>query len=145
MSLQLVFKTDYSIGILNVPQFRCHKRKSSTPEVFSFSFWGQRSKRDPDLKVRDGWYSTIACLQENVSVGMQRVKTKVFIQDPFNPVLFTENVERHVDVCYIICALTSLNYRLRYLRAWRRWCCSSLWCASTCQWSCHYWRGSWDS
>ena len=33
----------------------------------------------------------MACLQENVSVGMKRVKAKVFIQDPFNPVLFTED------------------------------------------------------
>ena len=33
----------------------------------------------------------IACLQENVSVGMKRVKAKVFIQDPFNPALFTDD------------------------------------------------------
>jgi len=33
----------------------------------------------------------MACLQENVSVGMKRVKGKVFIQDPFNPMLFTED------------------------------------------------------
>lgn len=52
----------------------------------------------------------IASLQENVTVGMQRVKAKVFIQDPFNPVLFTEDVKRYVDVCNIICTLTSLNY-----------------------------------
>jgi len=53
----------------------------------------------------------IACLQENVSVGMKRVKTKVFIQDPFNPMLFTEDAERYVDVSNIVCALTCYNYR----------------------------------
>ena len=48
----------------------------------------------------------MACLQGNVSVGMKRVKAKVFIQDPFNPVLFTEDAERDVDVSNIVCALT---------------------------------------
>ena len=51
-----------------------------------------------------------ACLQENVSVGTKRMKAKVFIQDPFNPVLFTEDSERYVDVRNIVCALTSYNY-----------------------------------
>ena len=43
---------------------------------------------------------------------MQRVKAKVFIQDPFNSVLFTEDsdLERYVDVRSIVCALTSYNY-----------------------------------
>ena len=43
---------------------------------------------------------------------MQRVKAKVFIQDPFNSVLFTEDsdLERYVDVRNIVCALTSYNY-----------------------------------
>ena len=41
---------------------------------------------------------------------MQRVKAKVFIQDPFNPVLFMEDSERYVDVRNIVCALTSYNY-----------------------------------
>ena len=45
----------------------------------------------------------MACLQEDVTVGMKRVKAKVFVQDPFNPVLFAENVERHVDVLYYLC------------------------------------------
>ena len=36
---------------------------------------------------------TMACLQENVSVGMKKVKVKVFIQDCFNPELFTEDAE----------------------------------------------------
>ena len=53
----------------------------------------------------------MACLQENVSVGMKRVKAKVSIQDPFNPVLFTEDAERYVDVSNIVCALTWCNYR----------------------------------
>ena len=48
----------------------------------------------------------IACLQENVSVGMKRVKAKVSIQDPFHPVLFTEDAERYVNVSNIVCALT---------------------------------------
>jgi len=52
----------------------------------------------------------IACLKQNVSVGMKRVKTKVFIQDPFNPMLFMEDAERYVDVSNIVCALTCYNY-----------------------------------
>ena len=52
----------------------------------------------------------MACLQENVSVGMKRVKAKVLIQDPFNPMLFTEDAERDVDVSNIVCALTCYNY-----------------------------------
>ena len=42
---------------------------------------------------------------------MKRVKAKAFIQDPFNPVLFTEDAERYVDVSNIVCALTCYNYR----------------------------------
>ena len=53
----------------------------------------------------------IACLQEDVSVGIRRLKAKVFIQDPLNPVLFTEDAERYVDVSNIVCALTCYNYR----------------------------------
>ena len=53
----------------------------------------------------------MACLQENVSVGMKRVKAKAFIQDPFNPVLFTEDAERYVDVSNIVYALTCYNFR----------------------------------
>ena len=52
----------------------------------------------------------IAFLRENVSVGMKRVKAKVFIQDPFNPVLFTEVEEKYVEVNNIVCALTCYNY-----------------------------------
>ena len=53
----------------------------------------------------------MACLQENVSIGMKRVKAKVFIQDLFNPVLFMKDAERYVDVSNIFCALTCYNYR----------------------------------
>ena len=54
---------------------------------------------------------TMACLQENVSDGMKRVKAIVFMQDPFNPVLFIEVAERYVNVSNIVCALTCYNYR----------------------------------
>ena len=53
----------------------------------------------------------MACLQENMSIGMKSVKAKVFIQYPFNPVLFTEDAERYVDVSNIVCALACSNYR----------------------------------
>ena len=46
----------------------------------------------------------MACLQDDVTVGMKRVKAKVFVQDPFNPVLFTEHAERYVDVSNTVCA-----------------------------------------
>ena len=39
------------------------------------------------------------------------MKAKVFIQDLINPVLFTEDEERYVDVSNIACALTCYNYR----------------------------------
>ena len=42
---------------------------------------------------------------------MKRAKAKVFIQDPFNPVLFTEDAEIYVDVSNIVCALSCYNYR----------------------------------
>ena len=42
---------------------------------------------------------------------MKRVKAKVFIQDPFNPMLFTEDAERDVDVSNVVCAQTCYNYR----------------------------------
>ena len=35
------------------------------------------------------------------------------IQDPFNPVLFTEDAERYVDVSNIVCALTWYNLYYR--------------------------------
>ena len=38
---------------------------------------------------------------------MKRIKAKVFIQDPFNPVLFMEDSERYVNVCNIVYALTN--------------------------------------
>ena len=45
----------------------------------------------------------MARLQENVSVGMKRVKAKVFIQDPLNPVLFTEDAERYRCKQHCLC------------------------------------------
>jgi len=53
----------------------------------------------------------IACLQGNASVGMKRVKAKVFMQVPFNPMLLTEDAKRYVDVSNVVCALTCYNYR----------------------------------
>ena len=53
----------------------------------------------------------MVCLQEDVTVGMKRVKAKVFVQDPFNPVLFTDHAERYLDVSNIVCALTCYNYK----------------------------------
>ena len=47
----------------------------------------------------------VACLQGNVNVGMKKVKAEVYIQDPFNLMLFTEDAERYVDVSYIVCDL----------------------------------------
>ena len=77
---------------------------------------------------------------------MKRMKAKVFIQDPFNPVPLTEDSEKYVNVCNIVCVLTSYNYSedilefeegdvilppdvLQHIY----------------QWSRHYCRGSWDS
>ena len=67
------------LAFLMFHNFGATKEKALHLKFSVLAFWGQRSERDPDLKVCDGWYSTIACLQENVSVGMKRVKTKVFI------------------------------------------------------------------
>ena len=53
----------------------------------------------------------IALLQDNVYVGMRRVEAKVFIQDPFNPVSFTDDSVRYVGLSNIVCALTSYKYR----------------------------------
>ena len=39
----------------------------------------------------------MACLQENVSVGMKRVKVKVFIQDPFNQ-CFSRKMQRDMSM-----------------------------------------------
>ena len=47
----------------------------------------------------------MACLQENVNVDMKKVKAEVYIQDPFNPMLFKEDAERYVDVSNIVCDL----------------------------------------
>jgi len=42
---------------------------------------------------------------------MKMVKAKVFIQDPFNPMLFMEDAERYVDESNFVCALTCYNFR----------------------------------
>ena len=39
----------------------------------------------------------MACLQENVSVGMKKVNAKVLIQDPFNPV-FSRKMQRDMSM-----------------------------------------------
>ena len=31
----------------------------------------------------------LACLQENVKVGIKKVMAKIFVQDPFNPICFS--------------------------------------------------------
>ena len=51
----------------------------------------------------------MACLQEIVSVSTKRVKAKVFIQDPLNPVLFTEDEERYVDVSNIVLTTVKIS------------------------------------
>ena len=53
----------------------------------------------------------MACLQESGSVGKKRVKAKVFIQDPFNSVLLTEDAGRYVDMSNIACALICHKFR----------------------------------
>ena len=77
---------------------------------------------------------------------MQRVKAKVFIQDPFNPVLFTEDSERYVDVRNIVCALTSYNYSEDILQFKEG---DVILLVDVFQhiyqWSGHFCRGSWDS
>ena len=77
---------------------------------------------------------------------MQRVKAKVFIQDPFNPVLFTEDSERYVDVRNIVCALTSYNYSEDILQFEEGDVIILLDVFQHIyQWSRHFCRGSWDS
>ena len=58
----------------------------------------------------------MACLQEDVTVGMKRVKAKVFVQDPFNPVLCTEHAERCRCERHCLCP-NELQLQRRYLRA----------------------------
>ena len=52
----------------------------------------------------------LACLQENVKVGIKKVMAKIFVQDPFNPICFSENSEKYVEVDSIICILTTYKH-----------------------------------
>ena len=52
----------------------------------------------------------LACLQENAKVGMSKMKTKTFIQDPFNPICFLEDSEKYVKMNSIMCILTSYKH-----------------------------------
>ena len=35
---------------------------------------------------------------ENARVGIKRVTGRIFIQDPFNPICFSEDSEKHIEV-----------------------------------------------
>ena len=79
----------------------------------------------------------MACLQENVSVGMKR---RSFQSSAVHG--------RCREICrceqqYCLCS-NLIKVPRRYLRAWRRWSYPSPWCAAPYQWSCHYRRVSWD-
>ena len=52
----------------------------------------------------------LACLQENVKVGIKKVMAKIFVQDPFNPICFSENSEKYIEVDSIICILTTYKH-----------------------------------
>ena len=52
----------------------------------------------------------LACLQENVKVGIKKVMVKIFVQDPFNPICFSEDSEKYIEVDSIICILTSYKH-----------------------------------
>ena len=52
----------------------------------------------------------LACLQENVKVGIKKVMVKIFVQDPLNPICFSEDSEKYIEVDSIICILTSYKH-----------------------------------
>ena len=52
----------------------------------------------------------LACLQENVKVGIKKGMAKIFVQDPFNPICFSENSEKYIEVDSIICILTTYKH-----------------------------------
>ena len=52
----------------------------------------------------------LACLQENVKVGIKKVMAKIFVQDPVNPICFSENSEKYIEVDSIICILTTYKH-----------------------------------
>ena len=39
----------------------------------------------------------LACLQENVKVGIKKVMAKIFVQDRFNPICFSEIIKMEVE------------------------------------------------
>ena len=51
----------------------------------------------------------LAVLQDNVYVGLRRVEAKVFIKDPFNPVVFTEDSVRYICRCEQHCLCSNLQ------------------------------------
>eukprot|EP00794_Sanderia_malayensis_P008148 gene8148-9020_t len=53
----------------------------------------------------------IASLQEDALVGGKRVRASVYSQDPFNPILFTENAEKSVEVINILCVITNCHLK----------------------------------
>eukprot|EP00794_Sanderia_malayensis_P016013 gene16013-17630_t len=53
----------------------------------------------------------IASLQEDALVGEKRVRASVYSQDPFNPIIFTENAEKSVEVINILCVITNCHLK----------------------------------
>ena len=51
----------------------------------------------------------IASLQEDTFVGTKRVRAKVYNQDPFNAIIFTEDTEKYLEVNNIMCVIS--NYK----------------------------------
>ena len=52
----------------------------------------------------------LACRQENAKFGIKKVMAKIFVQDPFNPIRFSEDSEKYIEVESIICILTSYKH-----------------------------------
>lgn len=51
----------------------------------------------------------IASLQEDTLVSTKRVRAKVYNQDPFNAIIFTEDTDKYVEVNNIMCIIS--NYK----------------------------------
>ena len=69
----------------------------------------QGDKADSDNSL------VLACRQENAKVGMKKVKAKMFVQDPFNPICLFEDSEKYVEVYSIMCILTSYKHHQHVL------------------------------
>ena len=124
----------------------CGRLSDCAASRFHRAEWNSSDPCNTYGNNRDFAQTKLHCLQLNASVGMQRVKAKVFIQDPFNPVLFTEDSERYVDVRNIVCALTSYNYSEDILQFEEGDVILLLDVFQHIyQWSRHFCRGSWDS